>query len=180
MEGASARSITRRSIPIPSPAVGGIPNSKALRKSSSRRREGSAFIAALTKLFEEPFPLVDRIVEFGKPIGDFAACHKELEAIDDLRILRVPPRQGRDVRRVKSDEGGLDQIRFDQLFEQVRQDSPMRGFLLQINAQRLCLFPGFGRIFQNRWIDLPVFEKGLMEAHLLPRRREVDLLSPGR
>ena len=35
IEGASVKSITKRSIPIPKPPVGGIPYSKALMKSSS-------------------------------------------------------------------------------------------------------------------------------------------------
>mmetsp|Transcript_5474 Transcript_5474/g.15089 ORF Transcript_5474/g.15089 Transcript_5474/m.15089 type:complete len:290 (-) Transcript_5474:337-1206(-) len=42
MEGASARSMTRRSIPMPMPAVGGMPISRACRKSSSTPHASSS------------------------------------------------------------------------------------------------------------------------------------------
>ena len=135
MDAASVRSITRRSMPIPSPAVGGIPNSRAWRKSSSSRRTVSVSSLLLPKLLDETLPLIDRIVQLGKPVGDLPSRDEKLKPVHHVRVLGVPAGKGRDVRRVMGDERGLNQPGLDQLVEELGQDPSVGCPLFQIETE---------------------------------------------
>ena len=135
MEGASVRSMTQRSIPIPSPAVGGIPNSRARRKSSSRRENGIGLIASLFQLLDKAFPLIDGVVQFRETIGDLPAGDEELKSVHHLRILPVPTREGRDLCGIMSDKSRLKEMRLDHLFKEIGQNPSMGGSLFQFEAE---------------------------------------------
>ena len=57
------KSMTSRSMPMPSPAVGGMPYSRARRKSSSTTMGFFVSGLALRRLAFEPLALIERIIQ---------------------------------------------------------------------------------------------------------------------
>src|SRR3546814_19041251 len=69
----------------------------------------------------------------GEAIGDFAPSHEELEAIGDIRIGVAAPCKRRDFSRIFGDEGRIEQVRFDGLLEDLRQQ-----FASAVARLRIC------------------------------------------
>ena len=70
MEAASVSSITKRSMPIPCPAVGGMPYSRAWTYSASHDMGFIIALITLTHLHGKTVILVFRVIDFGKSVGD--------------------------------------------------------------------------------------------------------------
>ena len=85
--------ITSRSMPTPSPPVGGMPCSRAKRKSSSKSFRFVIAGRLQTELFDESLALVDRVVQLGVGIADLETCDKGLESLDEPWIVRPPLRK---------------------------------------------------------------------------------------
>ena len=87
MELEPVSSMTSRSMPMPSPAAGGMPYSSARMKSSSIWCASSSPASRSRHLFLEPLLLVDGVVQFGKGIRQFPADDEQFEALDKGRIV---------------------------------------------------------------------------------------------
>ena len=111
---APVKIIASRSIPRPTPPVGGIPCSSASMKSSSRagppRRRAPARRPAARS-----GPLLDGVVELGVGVGDLESTDEGLQALDQALFAAVRLGEGRELDRVVEEEGGLDQLRLDRL-----------------------------------------------------------------
>ena len=70
-------------------------------------------------LLLEAAPLLLRIVQLGERVRDFQAAHEALEALRQLRVVRVRLRQGGDGRGVIGHEGRLHQRGLHELLEEV-------------------------------------------------------------
>ncbi len=97
---APVSSITRRSIPMPTPPVGGIPCSSALDEVLVVRLR--LFVAALQllRLLLEAAALLVGVVQLAEAVGDLDPAGERLEALDQR-----PPRSGGTWRRARARPG---------------------------------------------------------------------------
>ena len=108
IEGESVSSMTRRSMPMPQPPVGG---RQAVFEGADvvGIEVHGLFVTGFLglDLGAETRHLVFSVVELGEAIGDLAAYDEQLEALGDLGIGVRCTRQRRDFDRVVDDEGRL-------------------------------------------------------------------------
>ena len=65
----------------------------------------------------EPFTLVNGVVDFAEGVADFAAEDVALEAAGETGAVGILFCEGRGFDRVADDEGGLNEMGFDEDFE---------------------------------------------------------------
>ena len=68
----------------------------------------------------ESFQLIERIIELVEAIGDLFACHKKLKPLCNLRILITSTGERRDIDRIVSDKGRVDELLFDKCIKELR------------------------------------------------------------
>lgn len=133
----SARSIARRSMPMPHPPDGGKPYSRLLQKPSStcmassspcmrgvvfahqptagrqadQHQEAGTNRALGGRLVLEHLALLDGVVELGVRVADLAAVDEELEALCEAGLASVPLGERRHDLRVVADEARVQQLR---------------------------------------------------------------------
>ena len=95
MEGASVRSITRRSMPIPFTGCGRHPEFEGMEEVLIESEDHVRLIAPLPKLLEETLPLIDRIVQFGKTVGDFPSRNEKLKPVHHIGSSAFRRERGR-------------------------------------------------------------------------------------
>ncbi len=146
----SVSSITRRSMPIPWPAVGGRPYSSA--RTIVAVLEHRFLVACILRgdLRIEARFLVFRVVQLGEAVGDLAADDEQLETLGDLRARIAAARQRRDFDRIVDDEGRLEQMRFGQFFEQRQLQAADAIFRVVFGFQVLQLVDDEVAIIQLR------------------------------
>ena len=112
MEREPVRSMVRRSMPMPSPPVGG----QAVAEGADVVFvHGVGFVVAAGFLFELGFEaeaLLDGVVEFGEGVADFEAADVELEALDPVGLVGLLLGEGRYGEGEVVDDGGLDEVGF--------------------------------------------------------------------
>ena len=170
------RTITRRSMPSPTPPVGGMPCSSASMKSSSWGWVSSAPSCAQPLLGLEALPLHDRVVELREGVRDLHPAREGLPTLHQARVGAVLARERRELERVVEHERRLDQVRLDALREQVvgeREPGQALGGDPHAGPRdRLGEARGVGvrhHVDPGRLLDR------LREGHAAPGRREVDL-----
>ena len=104
---------------------------------------------ALVHLFQETLLLVDRIVQFGKGVGQFPAHDEQLEAFDKVRVVLAFFRKRRDVRGVVGDKGRLDELGLDKDLEDLVQQFAQRLPARDPGAELLCILARFIGVSQN-------------------------------
>ena len=120
--------ITRRSMPRPTPPVGGIPCSSASTKASSKGWASSSPRAELGRLLLEAAALLVGVVELAEGVGDLDPADERLPALDQALLGAVRLGEGRELDRIVEDEGRLDQARARPRGEQaVDQLAPALG-----------------------------------------------------
>ena len=129
MLGESVSSITRRSMPMPQPAVGGMPYSSArMIVGVVVHRLLVAGVLGL-RLRVEARRLVLGVVELGEAVGELAAGDEELEALGDRRVGVGGARERRDLGRIVDDEGRLRELRLGDFLEQRELQRAQARFL---------------------------------------------------
>ncbi len=169
-------SITSRSIPTPTPPVGGMPCSSASRNSSSWGWVSSSPASASRALGLEALALLVGVGQLGERVGDLHAPGKRLPALGETLLGAMRARERRQLDRVVEHERGLDQLRLHELGEQVvgelRPGEPLGG-----HAQ-VALGDGrheLGGLAQHTQVDAGGLAHRVGEAHSPPRRPEVQL-----
>ena len=111
-----------RSMPSPSPAVGGSPYSSARRYSSSTAIglvvAGRAWPG---RLVVEPGPLVVGVDQLAEGVAQLAAGHDRLEPLDQPGAVAVAPGQGRDLLGEVADEHRPPQLGLGRLLVDLEQ-----------------------------------------------------------
>ena len=117
IEWLSVSNMARRSIPMPSPAVGGRPYPGL---PSNRRRLGSFEIPLRPLLDLEPKPprLVFRVIQLRNPLAISMPPNVQLETVRPLRVGGAAARQRRDLRRELVEERWLDEVLFRHRLEE--------------------------------------------------------------
>src|SRR3546814_13386485 len=87
----------------------------------------------------------------GEAIGDFAPSHEELEAIGDIRIGVAAPCKRRDFSRIFGDEGRIEQVRFDGLLEDLRQQFASAVARLRIRSEERRVGKECVSTCRSRW-----------------------------
>ena len=83
--------MTSRSMPTPSPPVGGIPYSKCPQVVLVDRPGLQVARRPRPLLLLEPHPLLDRVVELAVAVGDLAGVDEQLEALREQRVRADRP-----------------------------------------------------------------------------------------
>ena len=135
-------------------------------------------VAALHRLDlrMEACRLVFGIVEFGKPVGEFAAVDEQLEAVGDARLAVGLARQGRDFHRVMGDEGRLDEFGLDRLLEDFQQQLAPAVTWLDMDMQSLAMPRERIAIAAVGCADVRiVMAHRLVQSPAPERRRQIDV-----
>jgi hypothetical protein len=125
---------------------------------------GMGFLVAgllFGQLLEETLLLVERIVELGEGVSQLTADNEKLEAVDDLGIRIVLPRQRGDFGRILGNERGMPQFGLGYRIEKLSQQFAVPDVLVELqpkpggDPQKLLA------IFENRRIDVAVLDNRL-------------------
>ena len=121
IDGTSARNMTSRSMPTPRPPVG---RQAIFERANIVGVEVHRLVVAgilRRNLRAKALGLIFRVVQFGKPVGQFLGVDEQFEAIGNARIGIVRARQRRDLGRMRGDERRLDQRVLDGVLEDRQQ-----------------------------------------------------------
>ena len=128
-------SITSRSMPRPTPPVGGMPCSSAARKGSSNGGASSA--RRRLALREEAGALLVGVVELAERVGELDPAGEGLPALDEPLAGAVALRERRELQRIVEDERRLLEGRLDVRREQVVDERrPAATARLELEARR--------------------------------------------
>src|ERR687898_903974 len=83
---------------------------------------------ALCRLSLEALPLIQRVVQLRKRIGNLPPRNVELESIGERGVGILPPGQRRDLHRIIGNKSRLLQIRLDGFFKNLIHDVEQRPF----------------------------------------------------
>ena len=103
------KSIARRSMPTPSPAVGGIPYDERLDVVLVVEHRLVVALRPLGHLGAELLGLLVGVVQLAEAVRDLHPPDEELEAVGGRRVVRLRLRERRDLRRVVDDERRLEE-----------------------------------------------------------------------
>jgi len=130
---------------------------------------------ALFELHEEAVLLVRRVVELGEGVGDLPAVDVKLEAVHDLGVLRVLPRQRGDLEGVAGHERGLNELFLHGLVEDRHQDLAQRLPVLEKEPALRGLPERPAPVVQGGGVEPRVSDEGLPDGYPAPGGREVQL-----
>ena len=132
------------------------------------------------ELLAESLGLVVGVVQLREGVRDLHAADEELESLGEPGVSGLVLGEGGDLDRVVVDEGGLNQLRFDQAVEQGHQQVAVGGVLRQVFAET-SEFGGECRFVVDRGrVQATDVQQGLPHAQSRPGSLEVDLVAaPG-
>jgi len=162
--------MTRRSMPIPSPAAGGIPYSRARMKSSSHLMRFFVPCLAFINLLQEPTLSDRRDHSTRRSIRHFPSDHEQFEPLDKVSGPSPFSWRARNIRGIIGDKGrwiSLGSLPAPRIFRSTPCPGGSPPFSFRAKFQRI--FPGLVRIGEHHVRDTG-FPEGIQVGQTLPRR----------
>ena len=129
----------------------------------------------LYQLFDETLALIIRIIQLGESVCQFTANHKELETINNARILIILTRQRRDFCRVLGNKRRLPQFRFYHRIENFHQQLAVTDLLVEFQTKLASICQQLSMIINIGLTDIAIFEYRVTHGQTLPGAAQVNI-----